>query len=64
MYKTSWWSETNDKVCLSNVVAFYEGRQDDVIYPTFCRAHNTVSQNILISKLEMDMEEKGGLLRG
>lgn len=46
------------------MVAFYKGRQNYVIFLNFCKAHNTVSQNILISKLEMDMEEKGGLLGG
>lgn len=57
-------SFTNDKLCLTNVVAFCEGRPNDAIYLSFCKAHNTVSQNTLISKLEMDMEAKGRLLSG
>lgn len=54
---------TNDKLSLTNMVVFYGGRQNNVIYLT-CRAHNIVSQSILISKLEMDMEAKGGLISG
>lgn len=54
-------SFTNDKLCLTNMVTLYERRQNDVIYLT-CKAHNTVSQNILISTLGKDMEVKGGLL--
>lgn len=57
-------SFTDDKLCQNNMVAFYEGRQNDVIYLTFCKVHSTAPQNTLISKLEMDMGVKGGLLRG
>lgn len=57
-------SFTDAKLCLNKMVASYEGRQNDVTYLTFGKARNTVSQNILISKLEMDMGVKDGLLSG